>query len=82
MEQIMGNFLDPKLTGRTLNVSSLVVLLSVLFWGWIWGVPGALIAVPLTVTLILVCGHTDALRPIAVLLSGEEEIDEPGHRRA
>jgi predicted PurR-regulated permease PerM len=81
MEQIMGNFLDPKLTGRTLNVSSLVVLLSVLFWGWIWGVPGALIAVPITVTLILVCANTDALRPIAVLLSEEAEIDEPGQRR-
>jgi AI-2 transport protein TqsA len=81
LEQIMGNFLDPRLQGRTLNVSSLVVLLSVLLWGWIWGVPGALIAVPLTVTLILVCANTDALRPIAVLLSGEGETDEPDQRR-
>lgn len=81
MEQVMGNFLDPRLQGRTLNVSSLVVLLSVLFWGWIWGVPGALIAVPLTVTLILICANTAALRPIAVLLSGEDEIDAPGPRR-
>ena len=69
MEQIIGNFLDPRLQGRTLNVSSLVVLLSVIFWGWVWGVPGALIAVPLTVTIILVCANTSALRPIAVLLS-------------
>lgn len=69
MEQIMGNFLDPRLQGRTLNVSSLVVLLSVIFWGWIWGIPGALIAVPLTVTLILICANTEALRPIAILLS-------------
>lgn len=81
MEQVMGNFLDPRLQGRTLNVSSLVVLLSVLFWGWIWGVPGALIALPLTVTLILICANTAALRPIAVLLSGEDEIDAPGQRR-
>jgi AI-2 transport protein TqsA len=81
LEQIIGNFLDPRLQGRTLNVSSLVVLLSVLLWGWIWGVPGALIAVPLTVTLILVCANTDALRPIAVLLSGEGEIDEPAQHR-
>jgi AI-2 transport protein TqsA len=81
LEQVMGNFLDPKLTGRTLNVSSLVVLLSVLFWGWIWGVPGALIAVPITVTLILVCANTDALRPIAVLLSDEPDTREPGQHR-
>jgi AI-2 transport protein TqsA len=53
----------------------------VLFWGWIWGVPGALIAVPLTVTPILVCANTDALRPVAVLLSEEADIDEPGQRR-
>jgi AI-2 transport protein TqsA len=82
LEQVMGNFLDPRLQGRTLNVSSLVVLLSVIFWGWIWGVPGALIAVPLTVTLILVCANTDALRPVAVLLSEEPDVDEGDQRRA
>ena len=59
-----------------------MVLLSVLFWGWIWGVPGALIAVPLTVTLILVCANTDALRPLAVLLSEEPDVDEGDQRRA
>jgi AI-2 transport protein TqsA len=81
MEQVTGNFLDPRLQGRTLNVSSLVVLLSVILWGWIWGVPGALIAVPLTVTIILVCAKVALLRPIAVLLSGGEDlrgIDQPG----
>jgi len=80
MEQMIGNFLDPRLQGRTLDVSSLVVLLSVIFWGWIWGVPGALIAVPLTVTIILVCANTSALRPIAILLSGgagDSRLDKP-----
>ena len=70
MEQVIGNFLDPRLQGRTLNISSLVVLLSVILWGWIWGVPGALIAVPLTVTIVGVCANVPMLRPIAVLLSG------------
>jgi AI-2 transport protein TqsA len=81
MEQVTGNFLDPHLQGRTLNVSSLVVLLSVILWGWIWGVPGALIAVPLTVTIILVCAKVPMLRPIAVLLSGGENIREADHLR-
>ena len=81
MEQFIGNFLDPRLQGRTLNVSSVVVLLSVIFWGWIWGVPGALIAVPLTVTLILVCANTEALRPIAILLSEGAEGGEPDRHR-
>lgn len=82
MEQIIGNFLDPRLQGRTLNVSSLVVLLSVIFWGWIWGIPGALIAVPLTVTLILICANTAALRPVAVLLSGDQDSDQAEAGRA
>jgi AI-2 transport protein TqsA len=64
-----------------LNVSSLVVLLSVILWGWIWGVPGALIAVPLTVTIILVCAKVAMLRPIAVLLSGGEDIREADQLR-
>jgi AI-2 transport protein TqsA len=76
IEQVIGNFLDPRLMGRTLNVSSLVVLLSVIFWSWVWGVAGALLAVPLTVTIILICAHVPALQPIAVLLGGDAD-DEP-----
>jgi AI-2 transport protein TqsA len=76
IDQVIGNYLDPRLMGRTLNVSSLVVLLSVIFWGWIWGVAGALLAVPLTVTIILICAQVPALQPIAVLLGGDVE-DEP-----
>jgi AI-2 transport protein TqsA len=76
MEQAMGNFVDPRLQGRTLNISSLVVLLSVILWGWIWAIPGALIAVPLTLTIVVVCAHIPTLRPIAVLLSGGTDIHE------
>lgn len=79
IDQVLGNFLDPRLQGRTLNVSSLVVLLSVIFWGWIWGVVGALLAVPLTLTIILICAQVQTLEPVAVLLSGgtdQEDADE------
>jgi len=79
IDQLLGNFLDPKLQGRSLNLSSLVVLVALIFWGWMWGVGGALLAVPLTVTIILACAHVPALEPIATLLSGapEEDEDEP-----
>jgi AI-2 transport protein TqsA len=78
IDQLLGNFLDPKLQGRSLNVSSLVVLVALIFWGWMWGVGGALLAVPLTVTIILVCAHVPALEPIATLLSGgPDDADEP-----
>ena len=49
IDQVIGNYLDPRLQGRTLNISSLVVLVSVILWGWIWGVVGTLLAVPMTV---------------------------------
>jgi AI-2 transport protein TqsA len=71
IDQVLGNYFDPRLTGRVLNVSSLVLLLSVIFWGWIWGVAGALLAVPLTITIILFCAHVPALQPIAILLGGD-----------
>jgi AI-2 transport protein TqsA len=76
IDQLLGNFLDPRLQGRTLNVSSLVVLLSVIFWGLIWGVVGALLAVPLTVTIMLICAQVPALEPVAVLLGGGPDDDE------
>jgi AI-2 transport protein TqsA len=78
IDQVLGNFLDPKLQGRTLGVSSLVVLLSVIFWGWIWGVVGALLAVPLTLTIILICAHVPTLEPVAVLLSGGTDDRDAG----
>lgn len=72
-EQIIGNYIDPRLQGRTLDVSPLVVLIAVIFWGWIWGAAGAVLAVPITVTLIIVCAQVPALRPIAQLLAGSAE---------
>jgi predicted PurR-regulated permease PerM len=50
---VLGNFVDPKLQGRALKLSAVVVLLAVVFWGWIWGLGGAIIGVPLTVFIFL-----------------------------
>ncbi len=69
IEQVLGNFVDPRLEGRTLAISPIVVLLSIVFWGWVWGIVGALIGVLLTASLIIVCDHVPSLRPIAHLLS-------------
>jgi predicted PurR-regulated permease PerM len=73
IDQAIGNFLDPHLQGRTLDISPLVVLVSVIFWGWIWGIPGMLLAVPMTATMITVCERVPALQPIAILMSGGGE---------
>jgi predicted PurR-regulated permease PerM len=71
IDQVLGNYFDPRFLGKALNVSSLVALLSVIFWGWVWGVAGALLAVPLTITIILFCAQVPALQPIAILLGGD-----------
>jgi predicted PurR-regulated permease PerM len=77
IDQVIGNYLDPRLMGRTLNMSSLVVLISVVLWGWIWGVVGTLLAVPMTVAIMSACERVPALRPIAILLQGGEDDGEP-----
>ena len=79
IDQAIGNVLDPRLQGRALDVSPLVVLLSVIFWGWIWGVAGMILAVPLTATLITLCELVPALQPAAILMSGAP--DELSRRR-
>ena len=84
IEQVMGNFVDPKLVGRRLSLSPLVVMVAVVFWGWVWGVAGALLAVPMTATLVIAMAHSDRLRPIALLLSrsaDERELQERTHAR-
>jgi AI-2 transport protein TqsA len=74
IEQIIGNYIDPRWQGRVLDISPLVVLLSVIFWAWVWGVAGAVLAVPLTATIIIACMHVPALRPTAILLSRDGDI--------
>jgi AI-2 transport protein TqsA len=69
LEQVIGNFIAPKLQGRGLSVSPVVLLWAVVFWSWMWGVAGAILAVPLTVILIITCAHVPPLRPIAMMLS-------------
>jgi AI-2 transport protein TqsA len=57
-------------------LSAVVVLLAVLFWGWLWGIGGAIIGVPLTVVLLLFLQEFEATHPIAVLLSDLSDLDE------
>ncbi len=65
---VFGNILEPNLMGRRLGLSTLVVILSLLFWGWTWGPVGALLSVPLTVVLKIWLEHTPDLAWVAVLL--------------
>jgi predicted PurR-regulated permease PerM len=65
---LFGNILEPNLMGRRLGLSTLVVILSLLFWGWAWGPLGALLSVPLTVIVKIWLENTQDLRWVAILL--------------
>jgi AI-2 transport protein TqsA len=64
----MGNGIAPKVLGDQLNLSPVVILLSLLFWGWLWGVVGALLSVPITAALKIVCENIEPLHPISVMM--------------
>lgn len=66
---LMGNFIEPRLMGNKLNLSPLVILISLIFWGTLWGPIGMLLSVPIMVMINIVLAHIEVTRPIAILLS-------------
>ena len=80
---VNGNIIDPSLMGRALRLSSFGIIISLAFWGAVWGIPGMFLSVPIMVMLMVVCSHVPALRPVAILLSreglpeSERSLDEP-----
>ena len=73
---VFGNILEPTLLGRKLGMSVLVVFLSLVFWGWVWGPMGLLLAVPITMTFKIAFENTDDLRWISVLLDAKPRARE------
>lgn len=67
----IGNFIQPRMMGDSLNLSSLVVLLSLAIWGVLWGIPGMFLSAPLTVLMMILFAQSPATRWIAVLLSAD-----------
>jgi predicted PurR-regulated permease PerM len=70
----IGSLIEPKLMGNRLNLSPLVILLSLGLWGSIWGIPGMFLCVPITVIIMIICAYFPETRPIAVALSGNGEL--------
>ena len=68
---LLGNVIDPMLMGKTLRLSSFGIIISLAFWGAVWGIPGMFLAVPFMVAVMIVCSHIPAARSVAVLLSRE-----------
>lgn len=74
-QMLIGNVIEPRIMGRSLSLSPLVVLVSLLFWGWFWGLPGVLLAVPLTAVLKIACQHIRALRTFGLLLGDARAVE-------
>jgi predicted PurR-regulated permease PerM len=68
LDTLMGEFIEPKVMGSGLGLSPLVVIFSLVFWGWLWGIPGLLLAVPLTAVVKIACRNVPGLEPVALLL--------------
>ncbi|WP_175955990.1 AI-2E family transporter [Schaalia sp. Marseille-Q2122] len=73
VQLITGNVLEPKMLGRKVNLSPFVVLVALSFWSAIWGIAGAILAVPLTSILTIIFKEIPATRPLAILMSDDTE---------
>ncbi len=68
---VMGNVVEPQVMGRKLNLSPIVIVLSLIFWGWLWGGVGLFLAVPITSALKIICENIPDLKPLAAAMSSE-----------
>jgi predicted PurR-regulated permease PerM len=77
LQFIMGNAVEPRIMGSSLDLSPLLVLIALLFWGFLWGPWGMILSVPITSSIKIICENVAPLRPIAVLMSGSLQQAKP-----
>jgi len=63
------NFIAPQLVGRRVRLNAVAITIALLFWGWVWGGMGLLLAIPITAALRVICDHTESWKPIGRWLS-------------
>jgi len=67
---VESNVITPAILGRRLTLNPLIIFLALMFWTWLWGVPGALLSVPLLMMFKIICNHTRPLAPIGEFIGG------------
>jgi AI-2 transport protein TqsA len=76
VQLVVGNYIEPKLMGKSLNLSPLVVVITLSFWGYLWDILGMVISVPITSIMLIVLAQFPTTRNISILLSENGEIDD------
>jgi predicted PurR-regulated permease PerM len=66
---IEGNFVTPWIMGRSLTLNPVIILIALTFWGWMWGIVGVILAVPILAAFKIFCSHVEPMEPIADFLS-------------
>jgi predicted PurR-regulated permease PerM len=69
IQLFMGNYLDPEMMGNRFNLSPIIIIFSLFFWGYVWGFVGTFLAVPITAIIKIIIQNIEPLKPIAVLMS-------------
>ena len=75
VQLLVGNVVEPRIMGKSLNLSPLVTILALVVWGVIWGIVGMLLSVPITVIMVIIFSHFEGTRKAAILLSETGEIN-------
>lgn len=75
IEQVIGNFIDPHVQGAQVSLAPVVILMSVIFWGWLWGALGALLGVPIMIAVTVAAAHMAPSRGLALFLSDQSDFE-------
>lgn len=73
---ILGNFIEPKMMGKGTNLGPVIVIISLAFWGMIWGIAGMILAIPITAVIVIILSQIHSTRYLAILLSEKGDITE------
>ncbi len=72
---IVGNYIEPKVMGKSLNLSPLIVMIALSFWGYVWDVLGMFLSVPITSVMLILMAQFPATRSFAIMLTEKGDID-------